>query len=117
MTSAQRLCLFALLSLFSKVLGAQDSELGRRIYADCAKSVFVLYAQSTAGEFVAQGSGFWVTGRKIVTNAHVANAGKIYVDVGSARVPATIQSVDGFNDLAVLTVDIEITATQLALSN
>ena len=99
------------------LLDAQESDLGRRIYADCAKSVFVLYAQSTAGEFVAQGSGFWVTGRKIVTNAHVANAGKIYVDVGSARVPATIQSVDGFNDLAVLTVDIEITATQLALSN
>src|ERR1700730_9831651 len=103
MTSAQRLCLFALLSFFSAVLGAQDSELGRRIYTDCAKSVFVLYAQSPAGEFVAQGSGFWVTGRKIVTNEHVAHAGKIYVDLGSARVPAKILSVDVYNDLAILT--------------
>jgi tetratricopeptide (TPR) repeat protein len=99
------------------LLGAEDSDLGRRIYADCAKSVFVLYAQSPAGEFVAQGSGFWVAGRKIVTNAHVANAGKIYVDVGSARVLAKIQSLDAFNDLAILTVDIEITAKPLALAD
>src|ERR1039458_354152 len=103
MTSAQRLCLFALLFLFSKVLGAQGRERGQRIYTECAKSVFVLYAQSPAGEFVAQGSGFWVAGKKIVTNAHVANAGKIYVDVGSARVLAKIQSLDAFNDLAILT--------------
>jgi tetratricopeptide (TPR) repeat protein len=108
------LCLSLLLSL---LLSAQDSDLGRRIYGDCAKSVFVLYAQSPSGEFVAQGSGFWVTGRKIVTNEHVAHAGKIYVDVGSARVPAKIQSVDAYNDLAILTVDIEITAKPLPLAD
>jgi S1-C subfamily serine protease len=99
------------------LLGAQDSDLGRRIYANCAKSVFILYAQSSAGDFVAQGSGFWVTGHKIITNAHVANAGKIYVDVGSARVPANIQSLDAFNDLAILTVDIEITVPPLSLAD
>jgi tetratricopeptide (TPR) repeat protein len=96
---------------------AQDSDLGRRIYTDCAKSVFVLYAASPTGELVAQGSGFWVTGKKLVTNAHVANAGKIYVDVGSARVPAKIQSLDAFNDLAIMTVEIEITARPLVLAD
>jgi len=117
MTSVQRLGLFALLTFLSLAVEAQDSDLGRRIYADCAKSVFVLYAQSPDGEFVALGSGFWVTGKKIVTNEHVAHAGKTYVDVGSARVPAKIQSVDAYNDLAILTVDIEITAKPLALAD
>jgi hypothetical protein len=75
----------------------------------------MLYAQGQSGEYVAQGSGFWVAGKKIVTNAHVANAGKIYVDVGSVRFPAKIQSIDAYNDLAILTVDVEITATPLIL--
>ena len=101
--------------LFSVLLSAQDSELGRTVYAKCAKSVFMLYAQGQSGEYVAQGSGFWVAGKKIVTNAHVANAGKIYVDVGSVRFPAKIQSIDAYNDLAILTVDVEITATPLIL--
>lgn len=108
--------LLVLFVLLSVLLSAQDSELGRTIYAKCAKSVFMLYAQGDSGEFVAQGSGFWVAGKKIVTNAHVANAGKMYVDVGSARFPATIQSVDAYNDLAILKVDVEITATPLTLA-
>src|SRR5258708_4739891 len=94
--------------LFSIALSAQDSEVGRQIYSNCAKSVFMLYARGASGEFVAQGSGFWVTGKRLITNAHVANAGETYVDVGSARLPAKIQSVDAYNDLAVLTVEIEI---------
>src|SRR5258708_2756614 len=62
---------FLLLSLvsFSALLFAQDSELGRVVYTKCAKSVFVLYAQDASGEFVAQGSGFYVAGKLIVTNA------------------------------------------------
>jgi tetratricopeptide (TPR) repeat protein len=52
-----------------------------------------------------------------VTNEHVAHAGKIFVDLGSARVPAKIQSVDAYNDLAILTVDVEITAKPLALAD
>src|SRR5579864_58822 len=102
--------------LFSLMLPAQDTEIGRQIYSNCAKSVFILYARDASGEFVAQGSGFWVSGQKLITNAHVANAGKIYVDVGSARLPAKIQSVDAYNDLAVLTVEIEITAKPLVLT-
>jgi S1-C subfamily serine protease len=117
MNDVRRLLWLAFLLCFPLVLKAQDLDTGRRIYADCAKSVFVLYAQSPTGEFVAQGSGFWVTGRKIITNEHVAHAGKIYVDVGSARVPAMIQSVDAYNDLAILTVDLEITAKPLVLAS
>lgn len=112
----RRLGFSAIFLVFSVVLPAQDTEIGRQIYSNCAKSVFILYARDSSGEFVAQGSGFWASGQKLITNAHVANAGKIYVDVGSARVPAKIQSIDAYNDLAVLTVEIEITANPLVLS-
>ena len=105
------------LLLASTQLMAQESDLGRVIYADCAKSVFMLYAQGPSGDYVAQGSGFWVPGHKMITNAHVANAGKMFVDVGSARLPAKIESVDAFNDLAVLRLDFEITAKPLILAD
>jgi tetratricopeptide (TPR) repeat protein len=110
-------CVCGLFILLSLPSFAQNSDLGRTIYADCAKSVFVLYAQAPSGEFIAQGSGFWISGQKIVTNAHVANAGKIFVDFGAARVIAKIQNIDSFNDLAILTVDIDITAKPLALAD
>jgi S1-C subfamily serine protease len=111
----KRFRIAAFFFLFSLMLSAQDTEIGRQIYSNCAKSVFILYARDASGEFVAQGSGFWISGQKLITKAHVANAGTIYVDVGSVRPPAKIQSVDAYNDLAVLTVEIEITAKPLGL--
>lgn len=94
----------------------QSSGLGRRIYEENAKSVLVLYAMSPTGELVAQGSGFWVVGQKIITNAHVANAGKIVVELGPARVPTKLEKIDDFNDLAVLTVNVELVAKPLQLA-
>jgi tetratricopeptide (TPR) repeat protein len=102
--------------LTSSLAPCQNANLGRTIYSDCAKSVFILYAQGPSGEFVGQGSGFWISGKRIVTNAHVANAGNIFVDVGSARLPAKVQSIDTSNDLAILTVAVEITAKPLVLA-
>jgi S1-C subfamily serine protease len=78
---------------------------GRRIYNDCAGAVFLLYVKSSSGEFIAQGSGFLVASKKIITNAHVAKAGEIVVELGPARVPAHVERMDEFNDLAVLAVD------------
>lgn len=114
--SAPHLCGFLLVSSFF-LLAAQNSDLGRTIYSECAKSVFVLYARDPSGEFIAQGSGFWISGQKIVTNAHVANAGKIYVDFGSARALAKLESIDAFNDVAILTVEVDITAKPLPFAD
>jgi Trypsin-like peptidase domain len=57
-----------------------------------------------------------VTGNRIVTNEHVADAGAIVVQVGPARIPARVEKLDRFNDLAILTLDVEITAKPLNLS-
>lgn len=95
----------------------QDSDMGRRIYAEDAQSVLLLFAQSPSGEFVAQGSGFVIDGGRIVTNAHVANAGKIFLDLGPARVATHVEKIDDINDLAILRVDIQLTVKPLVLSH
>lgn len=93
----------------------QDASPGSKIYADSANSILLLYAKSPSGELIGQGSGFLVAGNRIVTNEHVADAGTIFVQVGPARIPAKVEKLDRFNDLAILTVDVEITAKPLNL--
>jgi len=94
----------------------QDVDQGKRVYQLDSESVFLLYAQSPDGEFVAQGSGFLIANQVIVTNAHVANAGKIFLVLGPAKIPTTIQSIDTFNDIAFLKSSIELTSKALVLS-
>jgi hypothetical protein len=91
----------------------QDTSPGSKIYTESANSILLLYAKSPAGELIGQGSGFLVAGNRIVTNEHVADAGAIFVQVGPARIPAKVEKLDRFNDLAILTVDFEITAKPL----
>jgi tetratricopeptide (TPR) repeat protein len=55
-------------------------------------------------------------GHRVITNAHVANAGKIFVELGPARVPAKVEKIDDFNDLAVLSIDVEVVAKPLTLA-
>ena len=95
---------------------ASGQDTGRQIYASHSSSVLLLYAQSN-GEFVAQGTGFLIAGPKIVTNAHVADSGKIFVDLGAVRIPTHVEKTDNVNDLAILTVDAEITAPPLPLAD
>lgn len=79
-------------------------------------SSFFLYVRSLDGQYIAQGSGFLVEGGKIVTNAHVANAGTVFVDLGSARIPTKLEKVDSQNDLAVLSVGVEMVVKPLKLA-
>jgi len=111
------LFLAAILAFVYSTLGAQDSDLGRRLYSAKAPSVLLLYVQSADGQYIAQGSGFLIEGSKIVTNAHVAVGGKVFVELGPARVPTNLEKIDSLNDLAVLSVNVEMTATPLPLAN
>ena len=43
--------------------------------------------------------------------------GKLYIDVGAAKVPAAVERVDVFNDLAVLTTSAELSSQPLTLAN
>jgi serine protease Do len=98
-------------------LRAQDRSVGGKIYKQNADSVLLLYVKSPEGSLVGQGSGFLVAGNRIVTNEHVADSGEVFVQIGPARIPAKVEKLDRFNDLAILKVEIEITASPLTLSN
>jgi tetratricopeptide (TPR) repeat protein len=111
------LLLTAILGCACRPSAAQDSELGRKIYSENAPSVLLLYVKSPDGEYVAQGSGFLLDGGQIATNAHVANAGKVFIDLGSARIPTKLEKLDAQNDLAVLSAAVEIEAKALKLAD
>jgi len=93
-----------------------QEDVGQKLYKKNSSSVFLLFARSASGEFVGQGSGFLVAGEKIVTNAHVANAGKIYIVLGGAKIPAKVELIDKLNDIAVLSTNVELTSSALRLS-
>ena len=99
------------------LLLSQDADRASKIYADYSKSVFLLVVKSESGDVAAQGTGFLVEGGKIVTNEHVARAGSVLVDLGAVRLPVTVERVDAFNDLALLSASAELAAKPLALSD
>jgi hypothetical protein len=104
-----------LLSLTSGIC-AQESTLGRSIYERNSESVVLLLARDSSGVDVALGSAFWAAPKVLVTNAHVVDAGKIFVKLGPVRLPCTVIAVDHHNDLATLTVDAEVATTPVKLS-
>src|SRR6185312_4854368 len=95
---------------------AEHTDLGTKIYKDVSPSVFLLLVKSGDGEFVAQGSGFLVSGGKIVTNWHVAREGTVFLDAGALRIPLKTERTDELNDLAILTTSAELSASPLQLA-
>jgi tetratricopeptide (TPR) repeat protein len=79
--------------------------------------VLLIFVKSADSKIVAQGTGFLVEGGKIITNKHVIEGGTPLIDLGGVRIPATVESTDDLNDLAVLTVAAEITAEPLVLAD
>jgi S1-C subfamily serine protease len=104
-----------LLSVTSGI-GAQESNLGRSIYERNSESVALLVARDSSGVDVSLGLAFWVASKILVTNAHVVDAGKIFVKLGPVRLPCTVVAVDHHNDLATLTIDAEVAAIPVKLS-
>jgi tetratricopeptide (TPR) repeat protein len=72
--------------------------------------------RSDTGDVIGQGTGFLVTGGKVVTNEHVVRRGRVFVDLGRVKLPTTIERTDQFNDLALLTVSGELASTPLTVS-
>ncbi len=110
---------FQLLSLGLVVQGrvfGQEADPASKIYAKTAKSVLLILLRSTDSRIVAQGTGFLVEGGKIITNEHVIRGGTPLIDVGGARIPATVDSADTVNDLAVLSTVAEVSGEPLVLA-
>jgi len=53
---------------------------------------------------------------KIVTNEQVVQSGNVFIDLDSVRLPATIDRIDSFNDLALLSATAELASKLLAIS-
>ena len=102
---------------FSSRLLCQEADRASKIYADSSKSVFLLVVRSEAGDVVGQGTGFLVQGGKIVTNEHVVRTGNVFVDLGAVRLPVTVERVDTFNDLALLSARAELASKPLPISD
>ncbi len=105
-----------MLALASPDLRGQQRDNASEIYTKNSKSVLILVVKSESGQTVAQASGFVVTGGKIVTNEHVASAGRVFVDLGAAKLPTKVERSDQFNDLAVLSTDAELSIAPLTLA-
>ncbi len=95
---------------------AQQNDPATRVYAQASKSVFLIVIRSAAGEPIAQGTGFLVTGGRIVTNQHVVRDGNPYLDLGAVKLSLKTEAVDSVNDLAILSVNGELSAPPLNLA-
>jgi tetratricopeptide (TPR) repeat protein len=94
----------------------QKAESAEKIFQQTKDSIFLVYLDDASGKPAALGSAFVVGPHILATNAHVANAGAPVLAVGPVRVPLKVIRTDEKNDLALLSVDIDLTSTPLSLA-
>jgi len=102
--------------LFQVCAFGQTGDEAKNIYNSAQDSVFLVYLNDSSGNPSALGSAFLVAPRLLVTNAHVADAGNPVLAVGPVRIPLKIIRIDEKNDLALLSVDVDLTSKPLPLA-
>jgi len=95
----------------------QAGDEAKKIYDSAQDSVFLVYLNDSNGKPSALGSAFLVAPRLLITNAHVADAGIPVLAVGPVRIPLRVLRTDEKNDLAILTVDVDLTSKPLPLAS
>jgi S1-C subfamily serine protease len=88
----------------------------KSIYQAAEPSVYIIYVNNSQGDAIALGSGFLIGPRRIITNAHVVRDGSPVIAIGPVRIPAKVERTDELNDLALLSVDVDLTSKPLHLS-
>jgi tetratricopeptide (TPR) repeat protein len=104
--------LVASIRLFGQAIDA-----AKQVYDLSQNSVFLIYLNDSSGSPTALGSGFLVGSRMLATNAHVANAGSPVLSIGPVRIPLKVLRTDEENDLALLTLDADLSSKPLLLSS
>lgn len=99
----------------ARLLVAQE-DVAKRIYTSASDSVVLIYTEKD-GKPLGQGSGFVVTGGKVLTNAHVVSAGTPFLMTGPAKVPLKVERIDTRNDLALLSPAVELVAAPLSIQS
>lgn len=102
--------------LFPAMVIAQTAGTAESVYRSSQESVFLVYVNDAGGSPTALGSAFLVGRRKLITNAHVVANGVPVLAVGPVRVPIKVVRTDRKNDLALLSVDVDLTSTPLTLA-
>ena len=69
-----------------------------------------------AGESIGSATGFLVAPDAVLTNAHVANRGKIIIRLGSFDIPCAIERTDPINDLALCRMTARSAAAPIVLA-
>lgn len=106
----------ALLLVWTAGVFGQAADTAKQVYDASQESVFLVYLNDSSGAPSALGSAFLVAPRLLVTNAHVAEAGSPVLAVGPVRVPLKVIRTDQKNDLAILSVDVDLTSKPLPLA-
>jgi S1-C subfamily serine protease len=87
-----------------------------KIYEKASPSVFVISVREENGQPVSLGTGFLVSNKTLATTLHVVEGTHVFVEQGPFRIPATVDKRDVANDLAIISVAVDISATPLPLS-
>jgi S1-C subfamily serine protease len=111
-----RAFVFGALLVASANLSGQTADTAKQVYDSSQSSVFLIYLNDSSGSPAALGSGFLVGSRTLATNAHVASAGSPVLSIGPVRIPLRVLRVDEENDLALLTLDADLSSKPLLLS-
>ena len=96
-----RVAISALLAGQLTVTPATLAQQSDAVSAAAASSVFAVSIANDSGAEIGTASGFVVAPDLFLTNAHVANAGRISVHVGPILVRCDVQRIDRVNDLAL----------------
>jgi tetratricopeptide (TPR) repeat protein len=92
---------FTLMALIAAAPMTSAMSQGETVYARVADSVLTLRIVDDAGADVGTATGFIIAQDSLLTNAHVARAGHILVQVGPIDLPCEIKKIDHTNDLAL----------------
>ena len=114
---SMRIFCFASLLIAISVASGQTNETATQIYSSSQESVFLVYLNDGTGSPSALGSAFLVAPRLLITNAHVAEAGSPVLAIGPVRIPLKVIRIDQKNDLAILSVDVDLTSKPLPLAS
>jgi tetratricopeptide (TPR) repeat protein len=104
------------LLLAGAAASGQNADVAKQVYGASQDSVFLIYLNDSTGNPDALGSAFLVAPRLLVTNAHVVEAGNPVLAVGPVRIPLRVLRTDKINDLATLSVDVDLTSKPLPLA-
>ena len=111
-----RPCWLTVLLLAGAAALGQNGDLAKQVYGSSQGAVFLVYLNDSTGTPGALGSAFLVAPRLLITNAHVVEAGSPVLAVGPVRIPLKVLRTDKKNDLATLSVEVDLTSKPLPLA-